>query len=58
MASSRKVKRVHICPTCKGNGYVKIACIVDDEDRIHQCWDYDSEGEFYEYLEQPERVLN
>ena len=58
MASSRKVKRVHICPTCKGNGYVKIACIVDDGDRIHQCWDCDSQGEFYEYLEQPERVLN
>ena len=58
MASSKKVKRVHICPTCKGNGYVKIACIVDDEDRIHQCWDCDSEGEFYEYLEQSERVLN
>ena len=58
MASSRKVKRVHICPTCKGNGYVKIACIIDDADRIHQCWDCDSQGEFYEYLEQPERVLN
>ena len=58
MASSRKVKRVQMCPTCKGNGYVKIACIIDDENRVHQCWDCDSEGEFYEYLEQPERVLN
>ena len=37
-----------ICPTCNGNGYVKI---INDEDRekyIHQCWDCDSEGEFYE----------
>ena len=45
-----KINRVHktICPTCNGNGYVKI---INDEDRekyIHQCWDCDSEGEFYE----------
>jgi hypothetical protein len=58
MASTKKVKRVHICTTCKGNGYVKIACIIDDENRIHQCWDCDSAGEFYEYVEQEERVLN
>ena len=47
MASSKRVKKVYICPTCKGNGYVKIACIIDDEDRVHQCWDCDSEGEFH-----------
>jgi len=58
MANTKKVRRVHICPTCKGNGYVKIACIIDDEERIHQCWDCDSAGEFYEYLEQPEKVLH
>jgi|TARA_R100000458_G_scaffold57389_1_gene63522 DnaJ-class molecular chaperone len=37
-----------ICSTCKGNGYIKL---INDEDResyIHQCWDCDSEGEFYE----------
>ena len=58
MAKSRKVKKVYICPTCKGNGYVKIQNIYDVELQVHQCWDCDSEGEFYEYLEEPERVLN
>ena len=48
MANSKKVKRVHICPSCKGNGYVKIQNIYDVELQIHQCWDCDSEGEFYE----------
>ena len=36
-----------ICPTCKGNGFVKVASFYTD-DMIHQCWDCDSEGEFYE----------
>ena len=53
MAKSKKVKRVYICPTCKGNGYVKIQNIYDVELQIHQCWDCDSQGEFYEYLEEP-----
>ena len=55
---SKKVKRVHICPTCKGNGYVKIQNIYDVELQVHQCWDCDSEGELYEYLEEPERVIH
>ena len=58
MANSKKVKRIHICPTCKGNGYVKIQNIYDIELQVHQCWDCDSEGEFVEYVEEPERVLN
>ena len=29
MAKSKRVKRVYICPTCKGNGYVKVACIYE-----------------------------
>ena len=37
---------IHICPTCKGNGYVKVA--TEDKDQVHQCWDCDSEGEYYE----------
>ena len=49
MAKLRKSRlKKLICPTCNGNGYVKI---INDEDRekyIHQCWDCDSEGEFYE----------
>ena len=36
-----------ICPTCKGNGFVKVTSFEYDE-MIHQCWDCDSEGEFYE----------
>ena len=47
MANSKKVKKVYVCPTCKGNGYVKVACILDHENMIHQCWDCESQGEFY-----------
>ena len=45
-----KKYRVHkaICDVCKGNGYVKIIH-VDEKDHIHQCWECDSEGEFYIY---------
>ena len=49
MASSKRVKRVYICPTCKGNGYVKVACIYEKEDMVHQCWDCESQGEIYDY---------
>ena len=42
-----KVNRIVkiICNTCKGNGYIKV------EDNVHQCWDCDSEGEFYETVD-------
>ena len=33
---------------CRGNGYVKVVHI-DQKDHIHQCWECDSEGEFYVY---------
>ena len=42
--------RIHraICKTCNGNGYIKIKDPEDaQESNIHQCWDCDSEGEFY-----------
>ena len=45
-----KLSRVHkaICHICNGNGFIKI---VDQEDpsevNIHQCWECESEGEFY-----------
>ena len=39
-----------MCPTCKGNGYIKIQNIYDVELQVHQCWDCDSEGEFVEYV--------
>ena len=57
MADSKKKDKI-ICPTCKGNGYIKIQNIYDVELQVHQCWDCDSEGEFYECLEEPERVIH
>ena len=45
MEKLKKAKvTIHICPTCKGNGYVKVA--TEGKDQVHQCWDCDSEGEF------------
>ena len=46
MAKLKKARvKVHICPTCKGNGYLKVG--TEEGESIHQCWDCDSEGEFY-----------
>jgi hypothetical protein len=42
--------RIVYCPTCKGNGHLKVA--TEWGDTIHQCWDCDSEGEYY--VHQPE----
>ena len=39
-----------ICDVCRGNGYVKVVHI-DQENHIHQCWECDSEGEFYETVD-------
>ena len=41
-----------ICDVCKGNGYVKVIH-VDKTEHIHQCWECDSEGEFYVYEDNP-----
>ena len=50
MAKLKKAKvTIHICPTCKGNGFLKVA--TEGKDTVHQCWDCDSEGEFYETVE-------
>ena len=51
-----KVKQIrrHICPTCKGNGYLKVASLKVGRgwgETIHQCWDCDSQGELYDYGE-------
>ena len=45
-----KTKRIHkaICSTCNGNGYLKIMH-EDAEPHVHQCWDCDSEGEYFIY---------
>ena len=37
-----KVKKI-ICPTCKGNGFVKTLSFTYG-DMVHQCGDCDSEG--------------
>ena len=50
MAKLKKTRiTIHICPTCKGNGFVKVA--TETTDQVHQCWDCDSEGEFYETVD-------
>jgi len=52
-----KKYRVHkaICNVCNGNGFVKIT---DEEDpkevNVHQCWECDSEGEYY--VHEPETI--
>ena len=47
MAKLKKHRlRKLVCSTCKGNGYLKVG--TEWGDTIHQCWDCDSEGEFYE----------
>ena len=52
-----KKYRVHkaICDVCNGNGFVRI---VDQEDpkevNVHQCWECDSEGEYY--VHEPETL--
>ena len=50
-----KKYRIHktICDTCRGNGFVKVVH-ADEKEHVHQCWECDSEGEFYEY--QPKLV--
>ena len=57
MAKLKKTKiKVHICDTCHGNGYIRVATgdtSLDfrDNSQVHQCWDCDSEGEFYETVD-------
>ena len=50
MAKLKKARiTIHICSTCKGNGYLKVA--TEGRDTVHQCWDCASEGEFYETVD-------
>ena len=53
----RRVKKF-ICETCHGNGYVRVATLTGnpsddfrDKSEVDQCWDCDSEGEFYETVD-------
>ena len=52
-----KKYRVHkaICNVCNGNGFVKITDREDPKEvNVHQCWECDSEGEFY--VHEPETL--
>ena len=50
-----KKYRVHkaICNVCNGNGFVRIIK-EDKEPHVHQCWECDSEGEYY--VHEPETI--
>ena len=56
MAKLKKTRvRITICDTCHGNGYIRVATgntALDfrDNSQVHQCWDCDSEGEYYETI--------
>ena len=52
-----KKYRVHkaICNVCNGNGFVKITDREDPKEvNNHQCWECDSEGEYY--IHEPETI--
>ena len=52
-----KKYRVHkaICNVCNGNGFVKITDKEDPKEvNVHQCWECDSEGEYY--VHEPETL--
>ena len=52
-----KKYRVHkaICNVCNGNGFVKITDREDPKEvNVHQCWECDSEGEYY--VHEPETI--
>jgi|TARA_R100000656_G_scaffold71846_1_gene53744 DnaJ-class molecular chaperone len=50
-----KKNRTHvaICNTCNGNGYITVINDLNIK-QVHQCWDCNSEGEYYVY--EPEMV--
>ena len=48
MEKLKKAKvKIHICPTCKGNGYIKLVLEEGREHVVAQCPECDSEGEIY-----------
>ena len=51
MAKLKKANLKHlICNTCNGNGYVKLK-IYTGQSKVFQCWVCDSEGEYYETVD-------
>ena len=58
MAKLRKARlKKLICPTCKGNGFVKVSSF-DHEEMVHQCWDCESQGEYYETISDDNLIGN
>ena len=60
-----KLKKVDkfICDTCHGNGYIRVATGDTSQDfrnnsEVQQCWDCDSEGEFYETISTDSTINN
>ena len=56
LKASRVKKK--IWSTCKGNGDIRVSTgdtSIDfrNNSKVYQCWDCDSEGEFYETVEVP-----
>ena len=49
MDNSKKIKKIYICPTCKGNGYLTFKVLFGKKKFIEQCWDCNSQGELYDY---------
>ena len=51
MAKLKKANVKHlICNTCNGNGYVKLK-IYTGQSKVFQCWVCDSDGEYYETVD-------
>tara|TARA_R100000458_G_scaffold27021_1_gene24495 strand:+ start:28 stop:240 length:213 start_codon:yes stop_codon:yes gene_type:complete len=55
-----KLKKYNVkivyCPTCKGNGFLKVG--TETGEVIHQCWDCDSEGEYYVHQPEADTLYN
>jgi len=49
MANSKKIKKIYVCPTCRGNGYLKFSTLLSNDDFIEQCHDCGSQGEICDY---------
>jgi len=43
-----KATKKVICPSCKGNGYVKLPHELPNKEQVAQCMVCSSEGEMYE----------
>jgi len=46
METKKKTKKI-ICPTCKGNGFIRVPYKLAKEEVTAQCSTCDSEGEIY-----------